>query len=221
MPQSVPLWEQPVLRAAAGDTLRPGGFRLTDRAAVRIGLRPGHRVLDVGCGLGATVSRLRSRYGARAYGVEPSPGQLTRAAPGAQIVQADAQRLPFGDATFDAVFCECALSLLPAPERGLEEAHRVLLPHGFLVLSDLHANDDARPEAGSCAQRAIPLAATRVMVQACGFDVVLLEDHSLLLRELAARLILADDGGPRDCGCRERRQLGYYLMIAQKKAQAC
>jgi SAM-dependent methyltransferase len=221
VPQSVPLWEQPALRVAAGDTLRPGGFRLTDRAAAHIGLRPGHRVLDVGCGLGATVNRLRSRYGARAYGVEPSPNQLTRAAPGARLIQADAQRLPFGDAAFDAVFCECALSLLPAPERGLEEAHRVLLPHGFLIISDLHARDDARPEAGSCAQRAIPLAATRAMVQACGFDVVLLEDHSILLKELAARLILADDGGSCACGCREGRQLGYYLMIAQKRTQPC
>jgi hypothetical protein len=53
------------------------------------------------------------------------------------------------------------------------------------------------------------------MVEAGGFRVLLTEDHSRHLKELAARLIFAQDGDDRAC-CRDRR-LGYYLMLAQKQ----
>jgi ubiquinone/menaquinone biosynthesis C-methylase UbiE len=123
---SRPLWERPVLREAAGDTLRPGGFALTDRAAEVMDMLPGWRVLDVGCGLGATVRRLRARFGANAYGVECSPGQVGSLAGGTCYVQAHGEDLPFGEASFSAVFCECVLSLLPDAHAGLREFHRVL-----------------------------------------------------------------------------------------------
>lgn len=209
---AVPLWERPELRAAAGTTLRPGGFSLTDRAAGAIGLLPGWRVLDVGCGLGATVARLRSRYGAEAWGVEPSSGQIAGAEGLPGLVRARADSLPFRSQSFDALFCECVLSLLEDPTQGLAECYRVLRPGGFLVLADLFARDGCVSGETSCAARARPLAEVREQLEEQGFSVLLAEDYSRHLRDLAARLIWAGSDEERGCG----RRLGYFLMIAQQ-----
>src|SRR5690606_5418290 len=63
------------------------------------------RVLDVGCGEGQ-FSRLATRLGAAAIGVDPTWGQVTEATRrggGPVYSRAEAARLPFADATFDAV----------------------------------------------------------------------------------------------------------------------
>ncbi|QGY42081.1 methyltransferase domain-containing protein [Pseudodesulfovibrio cashew] len=213
MAEPAPLWERPELRDAAGLTLRPGGFSLTDRGAELIGLLPGWRVLDVGSGLGATTSRLRARYGAEAYGVEPSSVQVERAESRIGLVQALGDELPFTNGAFKAIFCECVFSLFPVPGVGLSEFRRVLEPGGFLVLSDLCSGDSGTAGGGSCADRAVPLRRTRDLLEAAGFTIFAVEDHTRLLRELAARLAFA---GSSECLC-NRGKLGYYLMIAQKK----
>jgi len=211
-----PLWEQPVLRQAAGRTLRPGGFTITDRAANFMNLLPGWRVLDVGCGLGATVGRLRSRYGASAFGVEPSSSQLELVERNTGLIQALGTELPFMDGSFHALFCECVLSLLPSPKSGLKEFHRVLRPNGFLVLSDLYAKDSVQSDDKSCAARAIPLDETRSALHGAGFEILLEEDHSASLKQLAARLLFSAGAESPACSC-GRRGLGYYLMIVQKR----
>nr|WP_286181815.1 class I SAM-dependent methyltransferase [Desulfovibrio sp. Huiquan2017] len=207
------MWEREELRAVAGRTLRPGGFELTDRAADHIGAVPGWRVLDVGAGLGATVARLRSRYGVQAWGVEPSADQLIRAQGAPGLVRARGDQLPFLPEIFDALFCECVFSLFEDRAVGLAEFRRVLRPGGFLVLSDLCAASSVPGDGASCADRAAPLAETARLVRDGGFTVEVLEDHSAHLRDLAARLAWAGDGGACGCG----RGLSYFLMIARKQ----
>lgn len=215
---TAPLWEQPELRAAAGATLRPGGFTLTDRGAEFIGLVPGWCVLDGGSGLGATVGRLRSRFGAEALGVELSADQIALADTPSGLIQAKGERLPFQSAAFDAIFCECVFSLFDDQPGGLQEFHRTLKPDGFLVLADLCAQQGQLSSEPSCAARAMPLSAIQRMVEAQGFAVRLIEDHSHFLKELAARLIWAGVENKQPCGC--DRSLGYFMMIAQKKEPA-
>lgn len=209
----VPLWERAELRAVSGDTLRPGGFALTDRAMDRIGAVPGWRVLDVGSGLGASVKRLRSRYGLRAWGVEPSAAQIARSEASSHVIRACGDALPFMDDSFDAVFCECVFSLLDDPETAMNEFQRVVRPGGFLVLTDLYAETNGERNGDSCAGRAVPLDAVRSLVESGGFAIELQEDHSRYLKELAARLVFAAGADEAfECG----RRLGYYLMIAKR-----
>jgi ubiquinone/menaquinone biosynthesis C-methylase UbiE len=52
------------------------------------------------------------------------------------LVQADAQRLPFGDATFDTVVSTLAMCAVPDQTAVIAEMHRVLVPGGRLLLVD-------------------------------------------------------------------------------------
>lgn len=104
-------------------------------------LPPAARLLDVACGTGALLRRLRATHPAAVLcGVDVSAPMLAvaRARAGAEtsLAQADAARLPFADATFDAVVSASALHHWPRPERVLAEMARVVRPGGRVVLTD-------------------------------------------------------------------------------------
>lgn len=62
----------------------------------------------------------------------------------AQLQEGDAQSLDFADESFDTVVCTLGFCTIPDPRRGLEEAHRVLVPGGSLVLLE-HVRSPSRP----------------------------------------------------------------------------
>ncbi|HET6878736.1 MAG TPA: class I SAM-dependent methyltransferase, partial [Pirellulales bacterium] len=72
-------------------------------------------------------------------GVDVSPTMLRRAAEKgtcADLLAAEAHRLPLGDRNFDVVICANAFHYFRQPGRSLDEMHRVLRPGGELVLVD-------------------------------------------------------------------------------------
>lgn len=101
--------------------------------------RPPRRLLDVGCGTGLLSSRLaRELPGLAVVGCDFSPGMLREAARNARVpalVQADALRLPFRDASFDAVVSTEAFHWFPDQGRALGEFFRILEPGGRLLVS--------------------------------------------------------------------------------------
>ena len=96
-------------------------------------------VLDVGCGTGLLATRVgRELRGARVVGCDFSRGMLVRAASRAEgpaLVQADALRLPFRDACFDAVASTEAFHWFPDQVTALREFRRVLAPGGRILVS--------------------------------------------------------------------------------------
>ena len=97
----------------------------------------GDRVLDVGCGPGNLAAAAAGR-GASVVGADLSPVMVALAQsrhPNLEFHQADAERLPFSDDTFDAVLANLLIPHLPRPEVGLAELVRVLKPGGRLAAS--------------------------------------------------------------------------------------
>lgn len=91
---------------------------------------PGPRLLDVGGGTGNYAAALRDE-GWDPVVCDRSPDMLARAAAkGLETVPADAQELPFADASFDAVMCVSMLHHVDDPPRALAEQRRVLRPGG-------------------------------------------------------------------------------------------
>ena len=97
--------------------------------------RPIERLLDVGGGSGRAAAALT---GPEITVVDASVGMLARArrVRGLSGVAGDAGRLPFRDASVDAVTIVDALHHLPDREAALAEAARVLGPGGALVVRE-------------------------------------------------------------------------------------
>jgi SAM-dependent methyltransferase len=109
------------------------------RRALLLGeLRPGERVLDLGCGAGRFVAALREA-GADAVGVELARAALERArrnVPGAdlRLLEPDGS-VPLGHAEVDLVWCSEVLEHVPDTVALLTEARRVLKPGGRLLVT--------------------------------------------------------------------------------------
>jgi ubiquinone/menaquinone biosynthesis C-methylase UbiE len=108
-------------------------------------------LLDVGCGGGQSAFRLKELYPhLHITGIDLSDDMITAARKRAlqkglaiQFKIADAQALPFPDASFDIVFSFGSAKHWPDPLRGLGECWRVLAPAGELLVAD--ATSDATP----------------------------------------------------------------------------
>jgi len=101
-----------------------------------LGLRAGHRLLEVACGSGGVAAWIAETTGAHVVGIDVnvhaieaarrrSPSRPSRASTEFQVVDADAA-LPFGDASFDAVFCNDAILHLRDQLTMLGEWRRIL-----------------------------------------------------------------------------------------------
>ncbi len=128
------LWASKAGCPAAHDIVGP-----TRTDVARRLLRPGTRLLDVGCWGGEGLGRMdaASRF-SELYGVDLIPASVEAArARGIQasLVDLNQQALPFADGLFDAVTCLAVIAQVFDPERTVAELARVLRPGGQLVLS--------------------------------------------------------------------------------------
>jgi SAM-dependent methyltransferase len=109
-------------------------------------LGPGRTALEVACGSGGVTRRMAAETGAQCVGVDINANGIDAAARGAReqglspqvsFQVADAgHRLPFADASFDAVFCNDSINHLPGRLEVLRDWHRVLRPGGRLLFTD-------------------------------------------------------------------------------------
>ncbi|MBP7687599.1 MAG: methyltransferase domain-containing protein [Thermoflexales bacterium] len=235
--ERVRLYEQSPILEIAGETIRPGGLDLTNRALTFCALPIGARVLDVGCGPAASVEYLVNQFGLNAIGLDPSEKLLHSGRRSAHLplVQSFGESLPLADDQFEVVLTECSLSVMRNTERALREFRRVLRPGGYLILSDIYArNADGIGSLqslpiDSCLCGAVSQAQIIDRVEAAGFRVLRWEDHTYALNVFAARLIWSS-GSLQQFWCRATSSAsavdiqsaiahsrpGYYLLIAQK-----
>ncbi|MGW0699051.1 class I SAM-dependent methyltransferase [Streptomyces sp. NPDC002867] len=128
-------------RAAGWDSRFPDDGPAYAAAVADLGLRPGDRVLDAGCGTGRALEPLRAAVGPRGsvIGVDLTPEMLHEAARAGRgrsglLVLGDVARLPVRSGSLDAVFGAGLISHLPDPAENLRELGRVVRPGGALAL---------------------------------------------------------------------------------------
>lgn len=101
----------------------------------------GSKVLDVGCNDGAMMQLLKDSKGCDVTGVDVSETALALAKEkGLNVINADAQSLPFPDETFDVAILREVLVHIHTPILALKEIRRVLKKDGILLGSAPHAN---------------------------------------------------------------------------------
>jgi SAM-dependent methyltransferase len=139
------VYAQYLQRAAA----TPGIAELKARTWELVGLRPGMRVIDVGCGPGIDSVPLGRRVGPTGHvvGVDGDPGMVAMADAAAvragvrgwvEHKTASAHALPVASAGFDCWHAERLLQHLrpPLPQRAVAEAMRVVVAGGVLAVAD-------------------------------------------------------------------------------------
>ena len=193
-----------------------------DEYLTLLGISPGQRVLDVGCGSGVVTRDIakRVRPGGSVIGLDPSPELLKVARQNADdagladlvaFQEGDCRNLAFPDASFDVVVAATVLAHVPDGEKALPEMARVLRAGGRMGVFDFDGDGllIAHPD------RALT---RRIVASHCDNGAV----NGWLVRELPAifsELGLADVRA-RGFMSLERGEGSFYANLAQRAAQA-
>lgn len=107
--------------------------RMLEYVTKNYNLRPGARVLDVGCGQGGTLELLRAA-GMDATGIALGEDVAVCRQRGLDVLEMDLSFLDFPDASFDLVWCRHALEHTIFPYFVLSELARITKPGGLLYV---------------------------------------------------------------------------------------
>lgn len=170
-----------------------GGLSAVDALATRAAIGPGTRVLDLCAGLAGPARFMATRRGCRVVALELHPGRvagaarLTRAVGlerVVRIVRADALRLPFRRARFDACVSEEALLHIEDKAAVLADVRRVLVAGGRFAFTDWIAHprladrERQRLRDWMAATTLQTLDGYRTLPGRAGFDAIATEDLS-------------------------------------------
>jgi len=127
------------------------------KMADTLSVKPGQKVLDIGCGSGYIADTVQAHTGAKVHGINVSPEQIKTARGHAEQsgklgktldfdVASMNDPLPFEDNSFDAVYVMQAICYVHDPVLLMKEVRRVLKPGGIFSDLSIVALDSYNPE---------------------------------------------------------------------------
>jgi phosphoethanolamine N-methyltransferase len=188
--------------------ISPGGADSARACIARLGLKPGMRVLDVGCGLGGSAFLMAREHGVWVHGIDVSANMLASArerlssqglASLVTLEQVDVLELPVTP-RYDVIYSRDVFLHIHDKPRLMAQLRGLLLPGGLLFFTD-YGRGEGKPGvefAAYIAQRQYDLHTVqgyRMLLDRAGFVDVVAEDHtadlvSIMRSELAR---IADD----------------------------
>lgn len=238
------VYENRHMKNITGETLRPGGFSLTDKGVKFCKFSSKDSILDLGSGMGATVNYLYERYGIKALGIDPSEKLIDigrKKYKNINLIKGRGEELPFQNESFQGVFAECTLSLMNDLNSVVQEIFRVLKYKGWFIINDVYAKNPQFIDrlnlfsVNSCMRGLHNLKFLEKILTDNGFSVMLLEDCSQMLRALMVKTIFSYgsmgifwnkamecsvDGGEFEKILRSCKP-GYFIIIARKGDKCC
>jgi ubiquinone/menaquinone biosynthesis C-methylase UbiE len=237
------VYENPLFESLTGSTIRPGGLDITKRGMEFCTFPKNARLLDIGCGKGASVEYIAGEYGYRCTGIDSSAYLINeglRRNRELLLIEGKAEKLPFKDCgnegCFDGILTECSLSLMNDKPTVLDEIKRVMKKKGFWIISDIYIRNGKQKSSSNlqvhtCLRNAFNLNDLRKLLLKNGFNILLLEDHTRALKETMANIILEYGsvdifwkrilGGSHGCEFLNTQtkgiKFGYFLMVVQKR----
>ncbi len=125
--------------------MQTGGYPFLTRYVDMKGLQ-GKKLLDIACGTGVLTEQfVRMGADVTAIDLTPKAVELTKKRLDlykitANVMEADAQKLPFADNTFDFVCAWGCLMHMPQTETAISEIYRVLKPGGKMIAMMYHSD---------------------------------------------------------------------------------
>jgi SAM-dependent methyltransferase len=174
-----------------------------DRFLTRLRLSPGQTLLDVACGAGGPALRIAANTGCSVVGVDIHEHAAAAARSiaverglneRAEFVVADAaQKLPFADASFDAITCIDAINHLSDRPNIIAEWARLLKPGGRMLFTDPIivsgplTNREIAVRSSASFYLFVPAGYNERVVSDCGLQLMIAEDVTNSMADLAAR----------------------------------
>ena len=205
------IYSHPLATWLIGESFHPGGMALTDELAQLSGLGPGKRLLDAGCGRGASTVHLVDSTGCEAVGLTLESDGVERGrqlaeAKGVQdrvtFVQDDILHMDTAIGEFDVVLMECVLSTLEQKPESLRQLYRITRPDGYIALTDVTVTGKLPQQllgslgAALCMADARSLDEYMSIIEEAGFRVreyrSAKEAVHQLIKKIGTRLMIAD-----------------------------
>jgi 2-polyprenyl-3-methyl-5-hydroxy-6-metoxy-1,4-benzoquinol methylase len=174
-----------------------------DRFLRLLELSPGKRLLDVACGSGGPALRIATKTGCSLVGIDMHEDAVSTAnSLAAQDglsgraefrVANGAEPLPFADTFFDAITCIDAINHLPDRPRVLSDWARLLKPGGRLLFTDPITvtgpltNEEIAVRGSIGFFLFVPLDYDRTVIADCGLRLLVCEDVTANMAEMAER----------------------------------
>lgn len=112
-----------------------------------LAVKPGDKVLDLGCGCGAIAEHMAELTGAELHGINLDASQITKAWKNPNLRASNFavgdfnKALEFDDSSFDAVYAIQPMTYISNHEFTFNEVFRILKPGGMFVINDVAALD--------------------------------------------------------------------------------
>ena len=180
--------ERPTMQALAHyDQFHGRGLEATKELADALDVSASDHILDVGSGIGGPARYLADRFGCRVTGIDLTPefcevarvlSALTGLDARVSFEQGDALSMPFVDGQFHGAYSMNVSMNIANKMQFYEEIHRVLRPHGWLVLCELALGPDGGPDyptpwaLTASSSFLVSPAETLAGLESCGFEVV-------------------------------------------------